>query len=757
MLTVLEDKEHTEIFGGGCFTKNTPVARWSDGICWTYIDYIKKGDLVLSYNPSKKFMEYQSVLETFKYQVDNQMIRVKLNSGVEINVTANHQFLFKGNWIEIRELVRRILARDRRKQWAVFHKQQREIKDNELEEFWKRKIIQTSFKQGWLFNHSISFKRKECCSTDSQISGKVFHTESRKEDTSESQRLRPFKQPSRKSGMADAERELRLFNERGTFREIQGKHRKLSESPIKERFKQWYEYIKRISSYRNQAEVHTQSLRKEETCSRIPRQTKHYKGHHSSQELEASEINPDDIVEIEFYKSSEEVYDLNVAVNHNYVITKKNIIVHNSAGGQKSFTGCLWQIVRRLKYPGTRGFLARARLKSLKQSTLLTFFECSKMLGLQHSRDYTYNSFDGVIKFSNGSDEYLKDLFKYPSDPDFVNLGSTEYTDGFIDEMGEITEQAYNIMKSRIRFKLDENDLIPKIFMGSNPCKTFIYREFYQKWKNGNLESYKAYIPALVYDNPFISDHYIDNLNRLDSVNKARLLDGNWEYDADDSYLINYDAIIDLFHADYNFQSEDRFYLSCDPARFGKDRAIIILWQGWYIKGIWCYPKSDIKMLRLKIEAISKKYSVPRSHIVIDSDGVGGGLVDELEGCKGFVNGGSPIIDNTEKVEKLNKEYHYNFQNLKTQCAFVLADKINNRQIGCFPGMLDELKTDMIEELQQLKRRDIDKDEQKVKLVSKDDIKSNIGRSPDIMDSMIMRGFFELLEGNETIFGSFEL
>ena len=70
--------------------------------------------------------------------------------------------------------------------------------------------------------------------------------------------------------------------------------------------------------------------------------------------------------------------------------------------------------------------------------------------------DYRYNAQTAVIIFSNGSEEYLKDLFFYPSDPDFVSLGSTEYTDGFIDEMGDIGEQAYQIIRSRVRFKLDE-------------------------------------------------------------------------------------------------------------------------------------------------------------------------------------------------------------------------------------------------------------------------------------------------------------
>jgi len=427
------------------------------------------------------------------------------------------------------------------------------------------------------------------------------------------------------------------------------------------------------------------------------------------------------------------------------------IFYGGSAGGGKSFLGCLWILTQCLKYKGSRWFISRARLKSLKESTLLTFFEVCKLCNLEPNKHYNYNAIAGVVKFFNGSEIYLKDLFLYPSDPEFVALGSTEYCGGFIDEMGEITEQAYNIIRSRLRFKLEEFDIIPKLFMGSNPCKTFVYREFYKKFVNNELEDYKAYVPAYVYDNPFISPHYIENLKKLDKINKARLLEGNWEYDDDPATLIEYDAILYMFKANYIFSNTDEFYISCDVARFGKDRAIIMLWQGWYIKRIWDFGKCSTKELRQKIESIERQYHVPRSHIVIDSDGVGGGVADELDGCKAFVNGSAMIKSESEKFEEKRKEFEYNFANLKTQCAFHLAEKINKREVGVYEDISTEIKTFMIEELEQIKRKDIDKDEMKIRLITKDEIKDNIGRSPDVSDSMIMRSIFDLLKNKNSV------
>lgn len=50
------------------------------------------------------------------------------------------------------------------------------------------------------------------------------------------------------------------------------------------------------------------------------------------------------------------------------------------------------------------------------------------------------------------------------------------------------------------------------------------------------------------------------------------------------------------------------------------------------------------------------------------------------------------------------------------------------------------------EELEQLKEKYVEDDEKKKKLKPKDEIKDAIGRSPDDLDTLIMRMWFELDE-----------
>ena len=125
---------------------------------------------------------------------------------------------------------------------------------------------------------------------------------------------------------------------------------------------------------------------------------------------------------------------------------------------------------------------------------------------------------------------------------------------------------------------------------------------------------------------------------------------------------------------------------------------------------------------------------MPRGNIIIDEDGVGGGVVDEMEGVKGFVA-------NHSAISKANP--YMNYSNIKTECYFKLATLINDDKMGCYEDIKPEYKELIIEELEQIAQKDADKD-QSIKLIPKEDIKANIGHSPDFADALMMRMYFEV-------------
>ncbi len=72
----------------------------------------------------------------------------------------------------------------------------------------------------------------------------------------------------------------------------------------------------------------------------------------------------------------------------------------------------------------------------------------------------------------------------------------------------------------------------------------------------------------------------------------------------------------------------------------------------------------------------------------------------------------------------------------------LLADYINNGNIGS--DQLDiETQQKIIEDLEQIKWHNPNKDE-KIRVTPKEDIKENLGRSPDYGDAIMMRMIFEL-------------
>ena len=400
----------------------------------------------------------------------------------------------------------------------------------------------------------------------------------------------------------------------------------------------------------------------------------------------------------------------------------EEILYGGGAGGGKSAFGALWLIDRCTRLPGTRWVMGRARLKTLKETTLKSFFEVAKKVGLS-SDQFSLNNQSGIIRFSNDSEILMKDLFAYPSDPNFDELGSLEITGAFVDEANQITVKARNILKSRMRYRLDDYNIIPKLLMTCNPAKNFVYHDYYKPAKAGNLPKHRKFVQSLVTDNPHISKHYINNLQGLDQVSKERLLFGNWEYDDDPTKLINFDSILDLWSN--TFVNGGDYYVTADIARLGSDKAVIMLWNGLRVEEIHTMDKSRITDIQQAIEGLKSRYNIVNSRIIADEDGVGGGLIDYMK-IWGFVNNAQPI----------NKE---NYSNLKSQCYYLLAKYVNEGKI--FIGT-EKHKSEIIAELEQVKSYKIDSDT-KLRVLPKDQIRELIGRSPDFADALMMRMFFE--------------
>lgn len=409
--------------------------------------------------------------------------------------------------------------------------------------------------------------------------------------------------------------------------------------------------------------------------------------------------------------------------------TTVEFLYGGAAGGAKSWTGCTWLTFSALAYPDTHWFVGRESLKRLRESTHLTFSKVFAQYGIKIGEDVKYNGQDHYWEFANGSRIDYLDLRYLPSDALYERYGSVEYTGGWIEEGGEVNFGAFDTLKTRIgRHLNDKHGLLRKLFVTCNPKKNWMYTTFYKPYTNDTLPADRSYLPALVTDNPFNEKGYIQALeSTTDKVKKERLLKGNWDYDDNPNAMCSYDAIQAIFNND--LAVDDGFkYITADIARFGSDKARIGVWEGWRLIEHVSFDISKTTDIQKTITHLRQKHRIPKRQAIADEDGVGGGVVDNT-GIIGFTNNGRPFEGE-------------NYQNLQTQCAYKLAERINNGEFGIECDLSEEDKEDIATELGQLQTYDVDSDG-KLKIKPKELIKQDIGHSPDWRDLFLMRSYFD--------------
>jgi hypothetical protein len=250
-----------------------------------------------------------------------------------------------------------------------------------------------------------------------------------------------------------------------------------------------------------------------------------------------------------------------------------------------------------------------------------------------------------------------------------------------------------------------------------------------------------TFIPGSIYENVELmkkDPQYLANLLALDEAEKAQLLGGNWKIQLGKESMINYSAILDCFTSEY--VPSGKRYITADIAFHGSDNFVLYVWEGWRIVDIEVLGKVDASDVENKIKEMAKKYSVMQSAICYDADGIGAFLKGYLRSSYGFNNGGSPIEERLIKV---------NYENLKTQCYYKLAEKINKGEIFITKNVAERkinskfVRDIIIEESKAIKKHKTDADG-KLKIIPKSEMKNILGRSPDFMDAMMMRVIFDL-------------
>lgn len=247
-------------------------------------------------------------------------------------------------------------------------------------------------------------------------------------------------------------------------------------------------------------------------------------------------------------------------------------------------------------------------------------------------------------------------------------------------------------------------------------------------------------------DNPYLPDIEKEKV-KAESVDnyetyKQEILA---EYVDNQGALFKYDALIDLFSN--SIVKDNNKYLIVDIADDGSDKTIFNFFHGLESYRIDQYSQLQTDGIINQIRESASMEKIPYSNIAVDAIGVGAGVASSplLQGIVGYKSSYSALKTDIDPTKLPNVHYRINaplvaeYKNLRSQCVFTLASLVNDHKMAC--RVTDAtVKERIIEELSNY--QDVSAGDGKRMATQKEDISKQIGRSPDISDTFLMRMYF---------------
>jgi hypothetical protein len=268
-----------------------------------------------------------------------------------------------------------------------------------------------------------------------------------------------------------------------------------------------------------------------------------------------------------------------------------------------------------------------------------------------------------------------------------------------------------------------------------------------------------TFIPGSIFENKALlkeNPAYLGNLMAQDEEEKARLLDGNWKISVRKECLFSAICVTNMFSNAYPSNTNQR-YITVDAARFGEDFCTIWIWYGWKVIKLLVLTKCDAQEAVDVIEKERIRYNITKGKVIVDQDGVGGGVV-KLGRYIGFSGGNPAMIEPGTFIKE-------NYENLKTQFYYRFSERVNNDEVAMplsndnvvidgyfgvkmkYKGKIVDVRDLIRQDFRAIERRDIDH-EGKKRINTKAEQKTKLGgRSPDFSDGASLRVYFEFVSG----------
>lgn len=237
------------------------------------------------------------------------------------------------------------------------------------------------------------------------------------------------------------------------------------------------------------------------------------------------------------------------------------------------------------------------------------------------------------------------------------------------------------------------------------------------------------------------SPEYLGNLMNQSEEAQARDLDGNWKFMAMGDDLIKMQHLIRCYDNPI-MKGDGVRRASSDLAFTGGDNCVTWLWVGDHVLDVFVC-RMDSVQTATAIKTKLAEWGVNEQNYTYDLNGLG-------QSFKGFFKHARPF-NNRESVAP---RYKGQYDTVKSQCAWIFADKVLRGEISFEPSLLErrfngkgyknKLLSDILQDERKAIRQDMSKEDNGWCLIKKDQMKKLVGHSPDFIESLFMRYIFNV-------------
>ena len=309
-----------------------------------------------------------------------------------------------------------------------------------------------------------------------------------------------------------------------------------------------------------------------------------------------------------------------------------------------------------------------------------------------------------------------------------------------------------------IRYCFMEGDSPDSIYWGNTPeevynqCKHIIDPLWKDAYEELGFNKVTMYVKSVTFIQGRLEENikliasdpnYAANLSQQNEEQRARDLEGNWNFKATGDDLIKMSDMDRFYSASAQIEKGIR-YVSADIAFEGGDFCVMWLWIDLHIKDVFVMRENSANTETMFMAKLNE-WGVREENVIYDYWGVGQAISGHVKRAVKFTG--------TQKPEK---QFENSYKNIKSQCAEMLAHYIQDGKISIEPRLLDLKFSGKKGKYQKVALKDILMKERKCirhkdnsniggfELINKEGMIKPVGYSPDFFESLIYRMYFEI-------------